>query len=126
MVRLVKRIIHEKQEKNDPLDAPRDVLDVLLKDESEQLTEELISNNMIDLMIPGEDSVPLLMTLAVKFLADCPPALQHLKVRNFTYPSFQISIQRRLINALNKFIVVAMKCNSKDNSCLFCSKRTWS
>lgn len=60
--------------------APRDVLDVLLNDASEQLTDDLLSDNMIDLMIPGEDSVPVLMTLAVKFLSDCPLALQHLMV----------------------------------------------
>lgn len=60
--------------------APRDVLDVLLNDDSEKLTDDLLSDNMIDLMIPGEDSVPGLMTLAVKFLSDSPLALQNLMV----------------------------------------------
>ncbi|GKB09742.1 hypothetical protein Tco_0838054 [Tanacetum coccineum] len=36
----------------------KDVADVLLNDKSEKLTDELIYDNMIDLMIPGEDSVP--------------------------------------------------------------------
>ncbi|MQM03219.1 hypothetical protein Taro_035991 [Colocasia esculenta] len=61
---------------------PRDVMDALLGDNSGQLTDELISDNMIDLMIPGEDSVPLLMTLAVKYLSDCPLALRQLEEEN--------------------------------------------
>ncbi|BBG98862.1 cytochrome P450, family 90, subfamily D, polypeptide 1, partial [Prunus dulcis] len=36
----------------------RDVVDVLLSDTSGQLTDDLIADNMIDMMIPGEDSVP--------------------------------------------------------------------
>lgn len=57
-----------------------DVADVLLNDTSRELTDELISDNMIDLMIPGEDSVPVLITLAVKYLSDSPLALQQLTV----------------------------------------------
>ena len=34
------------------------------------LTDDLIADNMIDMMISGEDSVPLLMTLAVKYLSN--------------------------------------------------------
>ncbi|KAK9099268.1 hypothetical protein Syun_026313 [Stephania yunnanensis] len=48
----------------------------------EQLTVDLISDNMTDLMIPGEDSVPVLMTLAVKYLSDCPRALHQLMEEN--------------------------------------------
>ena len=58
----------------------KDVVDVLLNDDNDQLTDTLIADNMIDMMIPGEDSVPVLMTLAVKYLSDCPPALQQLTV----------------------------------------------
>ncbi|XXG64240.1 hypothetical protein AAC387_Pa05g2240 [Persea americana] len=81
MVKLVHKIIQERRT-NNMARAPRDVLDVLLNDASEQLTDDLLSDNMIDLMIPGEDSVPVLMTLAVKFLSDCPLALQHLMEEN--------------------------------------------
>jgi hypothetical protein len=35
---------------------------------------------MIDFMIPAEDSVPVLITLAVKYLSECPLALQQLEV----------------------------------------------
>ena len=61
-------------------EAPRDVIDVLLNDTSGQLTDDLIADNIIDMMIPGEDSVPVLLTLAVKYLSDCPAALQQLLV----------------------------------------------
>ncbi|MBA0745437.1 hypothetical protein Gogos_008012 [Gossypium gossypioides] len=58
------------------------VVDVLLKDASELLTDDLIADNMIDMMIPGEDSVPVLMTLAIKYLSDCPAALHQLTDEN--------------------------------------------
>ena len=85
MARLIQRIIQEKRgrrilcgEAAPP--PPRDAIDVLMADGSEELTDELISDNMIDLMIPAEDSVPMLITLAVKFLSECPLALQQLEV----------------------------------------------
>ncbi|KAJ8638435.1 hypothetical protein MRB53_012702 [Persea americana] len=81
MVKLVHKIIQERRESNMGR-TPRDVVDVLLNDGSEQLTDELISENMIDLMIPGEDSVPVLMTLAIKYITDCPLALQQLMEEN--------------------------------------------
>lgn len=86
MVKLVKKIIQHR--KNSEISkVPRDVIDVLLNDSSGQLTEDLIADNMIDMMIPGEDSVPVLLTLAVKYLSDCPAALQHLMVcTRFLFP----------------------------------------
>jgi len=79
LVKLVKDIIQEK-ESNESRCTPRDIIDVLLNDGSEQLTNDLIADNVIDLMIPVEDSVPVLITLAIKYLSDCPLALQQLKV----------------------------------------------
>ncbi|KAF5751278.1 3-epi-6-deoxocathasterone 23-monooxygenase-like isoform X2 [Tripterygium wilfordii] len=81
MVKLVQKIMQSKRVGGIPM-VPRDVVDVLLNDASEQLTDGLIADNMIDMMIPGEDSVPVLMTLAVKFLSDCPAALQQLQEEN--------------------------------------------
>ncbi|KAL5999520.1 hypothetical protein ACLOJK_037805 [Asimina triloba] len=83
MVKLVQKIIEERRKAGGgtPRD-PRDVVDVLLNDASQQLTVDLISDNMIDLMIPGEDSVPVLMTLAIKYLTDCPLALHQLLEEN--------------------------------------------
>lgn len=81
MVKLIQNIIQEKRDKNVST-INEDVADVLLNDTSEELTDELISDNMIDFMIPGEDSVPVLITLAVKYLSDCPAALQQLTEEN--------------------------------------------
>ncbi|XP_057473643.1 3-epi-6-deoxocathasterone 23-monooxygenase CYP90D1-like [Actinidia eriantha] len=81
MVGLVHRIIQAKRSSGIS-EIPRDVADVLLNDASELLTDDLISDNMIDLMIPGEDSVPVLMTLAIKYLSDCPAALHQLTEEN--------------------------------------------
>lgn len=55
-------------------------MDVLLGDSNNQLTDDLIAENVIDMMIPGEDSVPVLITLAVKYLSESPAALQRIQV----------------------------------------------
>lgn len=81
MVKLVQNIIQARRH-NGVSTVPKDVVDVLLNDPSEQLTDDLIADNMIDMMIPGEDSVPVLMTLAIKYLSDCPTALQQLTEEN--------------------------------------------
>lgn len=82
MTKMVEKIIESKREGSNSssrISRVVDVVDVLL---NEQLTDSLIAENMIDMMIPGEDSVPLLITLAVKFLSDSPHALQQLRVRS--------------------------------------------
>ncbi|XP_004236391.2 cytochrome P450 90D2 [Solanum lycopersicum] len=84
MVKLIQNIIQEKREKNIMSTVNDDVADVLLNDTSKELTDELISDNMIDFMIPGEDSVPVLITLAIKYLSDSPLALQQLTEENMT------------------------------------------
>ncbi|XP_048336113.2 3-epi-6-deoxocathasterone 23-monooxygenase CYP90D1 isoform X2 [Ziziphus jujuba] len=82
MVKLVKKTIQARKNTSGISNFPKDVVDVLLSDTSEQLTDDLIADNMIDMMIPGEDSVPVLMTLAIKYLSDCPAALQQLMEEN--------------------------------------------
>ncbi|XP_042408321.1 cytochrome P450 90D2-like isoform X1 [Zingiber officinale] len=86
MVMLIKSIIAEKRAERADVGRsqrrPRDVVDVLLDDASDELTDDLISDNMIDLMIPAEDSVPVLATLAVKYLSESPLALQHVEDEN--------------------------------------------
>lgn len=63
-----------------------DVLDILLRDtlESDESQPHLpldsISENLIEMMIPGEETVPTAITLAVKFLSDNPVALARLVV----------------------------------------------
>ncbi|CAI0392184.1 unnamed protein product [Linum tenue] len=83
MVKLVRKLIRSKREEMNGTTTSivsKDVIDVLLNDSSNQLTDELIADNMIDMMIPGEDSVPVLMTLAINYLSDCPAALKQLTV----------------------------------------------
>ncbi|CAL4958781.1 unnamed protein product [Urochloa decumbens] len=89
MARLIQSIIQEKRRRLKVLDGgegqrspPRDAIDVLISGGSDELTDELISDNMIDLMIPAEDSVPVLITLAIKYLSECPLALQQLEEEN--------------------------------------------
>ncbi|CAH2053786.1 unnamed protein product [Thlaspi arvense] len=86
MVKQVEMIIEGKisrgRNKEEDGAMAKDVVDVLLKDSSEYLTHNLIASNMIDMMIPGHDSVPVLITLAVKFLSDSPTALHFLTEEN--------------------------------------------
>ncbi|XP_019057742.1 PREDICTED: 3-epi-6-deoxocathasterone 23-monooxygenase isoform X1 [Tarenaya hassleriana] len=93
MVKLVHNIIRSKRENDDEDEVKggpnKDAVEVLLRDASGQFTDELIANNMIDMMIPGQDSVPVLITLAVKFLSDSPSALHHLTEENMKLKSFK-------------------------------------
>ncbi|XP_039004549.1 3-epi-6-deoxocathasterone 23-monooxygenase CYP90D1-like [Hibiscus syriacus] len=89
MVKIVHKIIQSRRNSSTSAVAPRDVVDVLLKDASELLTDDLIAGNMIDMMIPGEDSVPVLMTLAIKYLSDCPAALHQLTEENLKLKRFK-------------------------------------
>lgn len=89
MVRVIKSIIEEKRRRNlmsaGASSSPSDVVEVLINDSGDGdrwITDDLISDNVVDLMIPAEDSVPVLVTLAVKFLGDSPTALQQLQVTN--------------------------------------------
>ncbi|XP_042383985.1 cytochrome P450 90D2-like [Zingiber officinale] len=89
MVRVIKSIIDEKRRRNLQTSAgastPTDVVEVLINDSGDSdrwITDDLISDNVVDLMIPAEDSVPVLVTLAVKFLGDSPIALQQLQEEN--------------------------------------------
>lgn len=103
---MIQRIIQEKRRQRRALDGgegppPRDAIDVLISGGSDELTDELISDNMIDLMIPAEDSVPVLITLAVKYLSECPLALQQLEVSGVY--NYQCSLLPALQNFLTKF-----------------------
>ncbi|XP_031248375.1 3-epi-6-deoxocathasterone 23-monooxygenase CYP90D1 [Pistacia vera] len=83
MVKLVQEIVQSKRS-GGISSVPKDVIDVLLLNNAsdQPLTDDLIADNMIDMMIPGEDSVPVLMTLAIKYLSDCPAALNQLTEEN--------------------------------------------
>ena len=87
---MVRRIVEERKAAMDRGDyefqrgPPNDAVDVLLRDtgdSTERLSLDFISSNMIEMMIPGEETMPTAMTLAVKFLSDSPVALNQLMVR---------------------------------------------
>ncbi|CAL1360770.1 unnamed protein product [Linum trigynum] len=95
MVKLVRKLIRSKREKMNGTTTSivsKDVIDVLLNDPCNQLTDELIADNMIDMMIPGEDSVPVLMTLAINYLSDCPAALKQLTEENLKLKSLKAQL----------------------------------
>lgn len=79
---LVKEIIKEKAERNDDR-ARTCVADVLISEfheSSDETTVEMISNVIIEMMIPGHHSVPILMTLALKYISDSPAVRKKLLV----------------------------------------------
>ncbi|KAI3451008.1 hypothetical protein Pfo_007673 [Paulownia fortunei] len=92
LLKMVNKIIEERKmamEKTEEKALPNDAIDVLLRDtgesdemQSHRLPLDFISGNIIEMMIPGEETVPTAMTLAVKFLIDNPVALAHLVEEN--------------------------------------------
>ncbi|XP_009761433.1 3-epi-6-deoxocathasterone 23-monooxygenase CYP90C1 [Nicotiana sylvestris] len=74
---------------------PNDAIDVLLgyADGAKQPLppSDFISGNLIEMMIPGEETVPTAMTLAVKFLSDNPVALARLVEENMELKRQKIS-----------------------------------
>ncbi|XP_021859783.2 3-epi-6-deoxocathasterone 23-monooxygenase CYP90C1 isoform X2 [Spinacia oleracea] len=64
--------------------ASSDAIDVLLcnvddrSDDDKCQPLDFVAGNIIEMMVPGEDSVPMVMTLAVKYLSDNPLALKQL------------------------------------------------
>ncbi|KAF8410541.1 hypothetical protein HHK36_003072 [Tetracentron sinense] len=100
LLKMVRRILEEKKmkmERRFESELVMDAMDVLLRDagdgnETQRLPLDFVCENMIEMMIPGEDSVPMLMTLAVKYLSDCPLALKQLMV---------ISETLRMANIIN-------------------------
>jgi 3-epi-6-deoxocathasterone 23-monooxygenase len=65
-----------------------DAVDLLLRDSSEssetqRLPLDFISQHLLEMMVPGEETMPTATTLAVKFLSDNPVVLQNLMVRKY-------------------------------------------
>ena len=91
---MVRKIVEERKKQlkdynaDDHGDAAvNDVVDVLLRDKvdsnsSSRLTPEMISQNIIEMMIPGEETLPTAMTMALKFLSDSPLAVSKLQVHS--------------------------------------------
>lgn len=88
MMKTVRKIVEERKmatEKEKEKGAARDAVDVLLGDNGEDgnlLSVEAISGNIIEMMIPGEETLPTAMTMALQFLSHSPPALSSLLEEN--------------------------------------------
>jgi len=91
MVKMVRRIVEERKklmrDNNGDDEGDADVMDALLRDKgdsssSTRLSPEMISQNIIEMIIPGEETLPTAMTMAMKFLSDSPLALSKLQVRS--------------------------------------------
>ncbi|XP_074295168.1 3-epi-6-deoxocathasterone 23-monooxygenase CYP90C1-like [Silene latifolia] len=84
-----KRLIDKTNVTMDLLETTGDAIDLLLRDMSDQMGRDesderldVIAGNIIEMMVPGEDSVPMVMTLAVKYLSDYPLAFKQLMEEN--------------------------------------------
>ncbi|KAF3333437.1 cytochrome P450 90D2-like isoform X1 [Carex littledalei] len=92
---IIKRILQKKRN-NIKGRIPRDAIDVLISDNNDELTDELISDNMVDFMIPAEDSVPVLITLVIKYLSECPRALHQLEDENMKLKNRKLMLGENL------------------------------
>uniref|UniRef100_A0A1J3FVP6 22alpha-hydroxysteroid 23-monooxygenase n=2 Tax=Noccaea caerulescens TaxID=107243 RepID=A0A1J3FVP6_NOCCA len=91
LIKIVKKVVEERQvatteRENSPA---KDAVDVLLRDgkdggNSDKQSQPLdfVSGKIVEMMIPGEETMPTAMTLAVKFLSDNPVALAKLVEEN--------------------------------------------
>lgn len=83
MVELIKDMIRYKVEKGEHR-AQSSFVDVLIDefyDASDPKTIEFICGAIIEMMIPGQDSVPMTTTLAIKYMTDYPAAINKLRVQ---------------------------------------------
>ncbi|CAN0919168.1 3-epi-6-deoxocathasterone 23-monooxygenase CYP90C1 [Linum grandiflorum] len=81
LLKFVRRKVDERKSKT-TTEGPLDAVDVLLGENEQRLSLDFISGNVLEMMIPGEETVPTAMTLAVKFLSDYPLALAQLTEEN--------------------------------------------
>ncbi|KDP32682.1 hypothetical protein JCGZ_13680 [Jatropha curcas] len=91
LLKMVKKIIEERIIAMEKYEGKgiivNDVIDLLLRDNGEENEKQsplldYICSNIIEMMIPGEETMPTAMTLAVKFLSDCPVALNQITEEN--------------------------------------------
>lgn len=91
LLKMVGKIVEEKREAMENNTQERgpvcDAMDALLRDscdsnDAQRLPLDYVAGNIIEMMIPGEETVPMAMTLAVKYLSDSPVALDKLREEN--------------------------------------------
>ncbi|KAL1215544.1 3-epi-6-deoxocathasterone 23-monooxygenase CYP90C1 [Cardamine amara subsp. amara] len=96
LIKIVQKVVEERQvtatkdrKKSSATSPVNDVVDVLLGDvsdggdsEKQSQPSDFVSGKIVEMMIPGEETMPTAMTLAVKFLSDSPVALAKLVEEN--------------------------------------------
>uniref|UniRef100_A0A2P2MPX2 22alpha-hydroxysteroid 23-monooxygenase n=1 Tax=Rhizophora mucronata TaxID=61149 RepID=A0A2P2MPX2_RHIMU len=95
LFKMVRKVVEERKDAMDMEEesskafntTAKDVVDALLRDKDElnerqPLPLDFISGNVVEMMIPGEETMPTAMTLAVKFLGDSPVALKQITDEN--------------------------------------------
>ncbi|KAJ4789130.1 Cytochrome P450 90D2 [Rhynchospora pubera] len=92
---IIQRIIQAKRS-DDKGKIPKDAIDILISDNNDQLNDELISDNMVDFMIPAEDSVPVLITLIIKYLSECPLAFRQMEEENMELKNRKLALGENL------------------------------
>ncbi|CAH9088695.1 unnamed protein product [Cuscuta epithymum] len=105
LLKLVAKMVEERkmameERTSDNKMAPAmDAIDVLLDETGESdgtttkqsLKSDFITSNLIEMMIPGEETLPTAMTLVVKFLSDSPVALAQLMEENVELRKLKLS-----------------------------------
>lgn len=91
LLKFVKNLITGRMERTNK-DGIMDVIDVLLNETSKEsehkLSTDFICGNIVEMMVPGDESVPAVMTIAVKYLSDHPLVLKQLLVNTYKDGSF--------------------------------------
>lgn len=90
-MKMVMKIIEEREKKmndnnGEEKGAANDTVDALLGDCNDEgrMSFDTICGNIIGMMIPGDETLPTAMTLAVKFLSDSPLVVAKLRVLSFS------------------------------------------
>nr|GLL26283.1 3-epi-6-deoxocathasterone 23-monooxygenase [Ipomoea trifida] len=107
LLKMVGKMVEERKKEIEKRDNERsstiDAIDVLLRDTGEsdgtrqRLSPDFITSNLIEMMIPGEETLPTAMTLVVKFLSDNPVALAQLVEEN-------MELRKRKLNSREEYI----------------------
>lgn len=111
LIKIVKKVVEERQEATiERTNSPaNDAVDVLLRDvndgggsDKQSQPLDFVSGKIVEMMIPGEETMPTAMTLAVKFLSDNPVALAKLVVRigiqTSTAPTTRVCVSKCILS----------------------------
>ncbi|XP_057815324.2 3beta,22alpha-dihydroxysteroid 3-dehydrogenase isoform X2 [Cryptomeria japonica] len=91
-VNVMKKIIEERRRK--PQSEQKDILDALLADSDqngEKIPDSIIYNNIMNLFGAGEETSPMAMMCAVKYIYECPKALDQLREEHYAIRKMKAS-----------------------------------